>query len=202
MQLNEYLNSSARTVRGFPEGHHLDSHAMDQLHAAMGMATEVGELVEIVYTASRNPEEALRPDQHVHIAEEIGDYLWYAALILRSFEGSFDDVRRTHPEPLEHKTDSTVPRIGLVLRLAESTAVVIDVMKKHIMYGKPLNAHTIWVEMTSQLVVMETLAALSGYDIEGIAAMNDAKLRARYPDKFTQEAALNRDLQAEAEAMG
>lgn len=59
--------------------------AANMLHGIVGKATEIGELCEALTKALRgNPLDA------VNIVEEVGDGLWYDALILRAVDSNFD----------------------------------------------------------------------------------------------------------------
>jgi NTP pyrophosphatase (non-canonical NTP hydrolase) len=60
---------------------------VDLLHAGMGMTTEAGEFMDalkkhLIYG---------KPLDIVNLKEEIGDYLWYAAVALRAIGGSFEE---------------------------------------------------------------------------------------------------------------
>lgn len=111
MTLHEYQTAALRTAPRDVTPYH------DLLHGAMGVATEAGELLDVV----KKNWAYHKPIDHVNIREEIGDVLWYLALLARA----------------------------------------------------------------------------TGSDLDQIAATNVAKLRARYPEKFTNEQALHRDLGAE-----
>lgn len=83
--------------------------------------------------------------------------------------------------------------LGIVTEAAE----IADAIKKAIFYGKPLDLINIQEEIGDCFWYLAVLARETGAPFEDIMAQNIAKLRARYPDKFTEEAALNRDLDAE-----
>ncbi len=61
---------------------------IDPIHAIAGLQTETGELAEVFY----NHIFANRPLDTVNMAEEIGDLLWYIAVICDFFNYSFEDI--------------------------------------------------------------------------------------------------------------
>ena len=73
----------------------------------------------------------------------------------------------------------------------------MDALKKHAMYGKPLDFVNLKEEVGDLLWYVALACTSLGVPIEEIMATNIAKLRARYPEKFTEKAALTRDLAAE-----
>lgn len=78
---------------------------------------------------------------------------------------------------------------------------MMDQLKKHLIYGKPLDTVNL-MEEGGDLHWYEGLLYRAIDKSFGEAmAHNIAKLRARYGDKFTEEAALNRDLDAERKAL-
>lgn len=56
-------------------------------------------------------------------------------------------------------------------------------------------------EIGDLLWYMSRIADTCGFTLEEAMATNVAKLKARYGDKWTQEAALNRDLKLEREVL-
>ena len=74
---------------------------------------------------------------------------------------------------------------------------LMDVYKKFIMYGKPIDIHNIGEENGDILWYIALICNFHGLSLEQIMEVNIAKLRMRYPNKFTEHDALNRDLEAE-----
>ena len=87
--------------------------------------------------------------------------------------------------------------LGMMSELGE----LADAIKKHLIYGASLDE----VNLIEELGDGDWYRSLFGdalrVSFEEAWAKNIAKLRARYPDKFTEEKALNRDLEAEREAL-
>ena len=97
---------------------------------------------------------------------------------------------------------SLLPRLthaldGLVTEVGE----LVDVKKKHEQYSKPID----WVNLGEELgdvmwyvaVLASVIEENTGVTLEGWLDKNIAKLKARYPDKFTEHNAINRDLEKE-----
>lgn len=60
----------------------------DLIHGIIGAAGETGELVDALTSSLLKQE----PIDTVNIVEEVGDVLWYLALILRSVDSSFEEA--------------------------------------------------------------------------------------------------------------
>jgi NTP pyrophosphatase (non-canonical NTP hydrolase) len=76
-----------------------------------------------------------------------------------------------------------------------------DLLKKHIFYGKPLDTVNAVEECGDLLWYVALACDALGVTIGEVMERNIAKLRTRYPDKFTSDAAINRDLEAERRAL-
>lgn len=74
---------------------------------------------------------------------------------------------------------------------------IMDAIKKTVFYGKPLDMVNVKEEFGDLLYYVALGLHSVGSDFEEVMTANIAKLRARYPDKFTSEAALFRDLEKE-----
>lgn len=74
---------------------------------------------------------------------------------------------------------------------------LMDVYKKFIMYGKPVDVPNVKEEIGDILWYIALICHFHGISLEDAMITNIAKLRARYPEKFTEDKALNRDLNIE-----
>jgi NTP pyrophosphatase (non-canonical NTP hydrolase) len=74
---------------------------------------------------------------------------------------------------------------------------LLDAMKKHEFYGKPID----WINVKEELGDIFWYLAIgcraANISLEEVAETNIAKLKRRYPDRFTSAAAINRDISAE-----
>jgi len=81
--------------------------------------------------------------------------------------------------------------------LATEAAEFLDALKKHIFYGKELDR----VNLKEEIGDLQWYCAIALDELdstfEEVQDTNIAKLKARYPDKFTEERAEVRDLPAE-----
>lgn len=83
--------------------------------------------------------------------------------------------------------------IGLCTEAAEA----LDMLKKHIYYGKPLDIPNFREEIGDGQWYAAIGAEACGTNLDAIQATNIRKLKARYPGKFTEQDAENRDLATE-----
>ncbi len=87
--------------------------------------------------------------------------------------------------------------LHMVTGMVTESAEIADAYKKHFAYGKELDLVNVKEELGDLLWYIVGLCTMHNWDPKDIMANNIAKLRARYPEKFNQEQALNRDLNAE-----
>lgn len=83
--------------------------------------------------------------------------------------------------------------IGVVTEVGE----LLDAYKKYIFYGKPLDKVNIAEEIGDMEWYLALLLNVHNLRQQNVQGANIAKLKTRYPDKFTEAAALNRDLTQE-----
>jgi NTP pyrophosphatase (non-canonical NTP hydrolase) len=74
---------------------------------------------------------------------------------------------------------------------------LMDAYKKARFYGKRVDWVNVREEIGDVLWYLALICRAADTTLEDVANTNIAKLRARYPDKFTTEQALNRDLATE-----
>lgn len=133
------------------------------LHAAIGIMTET---VEMEVAPNRE-----------NFLEELGDTMWYVALACHTLHVT-----------LVEAMDTAAPAAGLLLTV--QAAEILDLMKKALFYGKTPEA-TDLVGRLGRLILDLQAECIDG-NFELILAQNIAKLQKRYPDKFTEERAINR----------
>jgi NTP pyrophosphatase (non-canonical NTP hydrolase) len=86
---------------------------------------------------------------------------------------------------------------GLLTEMGE----LADGFKRAIFYGKSLDTTNIKEEVGDVLWYLAILMDTLGIDFEQCMEANIAKLRNRYPEKYSHESALNRDLTAERQIL-
>lgn len=96
MKADDYLKDSARTNRRKDDGKDLSAMQIECLHGAMGASTEANELLDMM---KKNIFYGKDIDV-VNIVEEVGDILWYCALLLRECGYTFEEVMEINIEKL------------------------------------------------------------------------------------------------------
>lgn len=91
--------------------------------------------------------------------------------------------------------------LHMVLGMQTEVAEIADAYKKTIAYLKPLDLVNVKEELGDVMWYIANLCNIHGWDLRDILATNIAKLEARYPEKFTEEHAINRNLEKEREIL-
>ena len=104
---------------------------------------------------------------------------------------------RTESVPNIEMTEDLTRLLHSALGLQTESAEFSDQLKKHIFYGKPLDKVNLKEELGDQLWYIAIALKVLGSDFETEMARVINKLQVRYPDKFTNELAESRDLEAE-----
>ena len=104
------------------------------------------------------------------------------------------------PELIERLTGNA-RAVHAFFGLLTETGELADGFKRAIFYGKPLDTTNINEEVGDVLWYLAILIDVLGIDFESCMIANIKKLRKRYPNKYSHESALNRDLEAEREAI-
>lgn len=116
----------------------------------------------------------------MHIAQ-------YAVLAARTLN-SFNDRKKD----LAH----------MAMGVSGEAGEILDLIKKHFAYDKELDYNHLVEEMGDLLFYINGMILIAGTSWEEVMAKNIAKLEARYPEaKFDADKAINRDKDAEKEAM-
>lgn len=104
-----------------------------------------------------------------------------------------NEIKRTMPNLGTNELDGLHMAIGIATEAGE----VLDVYKKNLAYGKDLDVVNIKEELGDLMWYAVNLCTLLGADMRELLDTNVAKLRLRYPEGFTEDSAINRDLEAE-----
>lgn len=149
----------------------LGSNAIDGSHMIIGMLTEVEEM-----------KEGVTNNDKVNIREEHGDCNWYIANTCNIYGLSFKTL---HDKSLKQDY------------IKFSLGPLGDLHKRELAYGKEMDLSLLEAELVKFVKFLTLIAA--SYDFEYVESLgiNINKLYKRYPDKFSNEAALNRDLDEE-----
>ena len=87
--------------------------------------------------------------------------------------------------------------VGMQTELGE----LADPFKKQIFYGKELDKTNVAEEIADGLWYLVNLARIENIDLVKALQNNIAKLKVRFPDKFTEQNAIERNLEAEREQL-
>lgn len=172
--MKEYIEQALRTES-------LDKFKVDSprlLHAVIGINTEFGELL-------------LSTDE-TNVVEEVGDILWYIAILADELEASFDEIELLGQKEIDEK-NLDVDDLEVVF---ERVIETLDIMKRALFYGVPIDELKL---IHAVGVVFVALRGIANLDQAMVA--NISKLSRRYPEKFTTEQAVNRDIVAENEVL-
>lgn len=126
-------------------------------------------------------------------AETVGTYIEQALRTESGLEPLRDSMGVSHTvgNRLLHAA------MGLTTEAGE----FLDALKKHLFYGKPLDLVNLREELGDIMWYLAIACDALGTTFEAEQARNIAKLKARYPDKFTSEAAIERDLEGERKVL-
>lgn len=91
--------------------------------------------------------------------------------------------------------------LHMALGLSGEAGEFADVFKKEFAYGKPPDIVNAMEEAGDMMWYIMGFCTINDIDFNKILEMNIAKLSARYPEKFTSEKALNRDLAKERDIL-
>jgi len=115
----------------------------------------------------------------------------FKTYILRTENRDFESIR----DRLSLKR--TIRLLHGSVGVSTEAGELLDAVKKYIFYGKPIDRVNIKEEIGDALYYIALLMDELDLKLEDILEVNISKLRTRYPDKFSEEKAENRDLQAE-----
>jgi hypothetical protein len=183
MKWNEYIGNAKRT-ESIPTDGWRGSVPVELWrlnHAVLGLTTEVNEFKNAASGKHLTLEE--------NRAEEIGDLAWYTAI-------AWDVLLPVDYNPTKPAVDPADP-----LAFVENAMTrIADCVKRAIYYGKELN-YPVCRDAIVEVQHGISLLAGSSETFSQILDRNIAKLRARYPQKWDSDLAVNRDLAAEAAAL-
>jgi NTP pyrophosphatase (non-canonical NTP hydrolase) len=88
-------------------------------------------------------------------------------------------------------------QLHMAIGISTEANELLDAYKKWFAYNKPLDLINIGEEIGDTFWYLSNLCRMLNFDIEKILETNIKKLETRYPDKFTEEKAINRNLENE-----
>lgn len=155
------------------------------LHAVLGVITETMELIQNT--------------DHINEIEEVGDIYWYLAIGADELKTSFEDLKLLSQYQVQQLRDMDEEDAGITVAL--TVHELADVLKRASFYGVSLDEVRLARAFGNILMILAAIEEAGEFTAAEAQERNIAKLRKRYPDRFTTEAAVNRDLAAEHEAL-
>ena len=111
------------------------------------------------------------------------------------------DVKRTENRDFESiKTrinDRSLRLLHASLGVSTESNEFLDMLKKHIYYGKTIDYVNLQEEIGDILFYCAVALDELNISFESVMSNNIEKLKKRYPEKFTSENALNRNIENE-----
>lgn len=110
------------------------------------------------------------------------------------------DCEKTESPVTEAMCERAVKALRLwhgVTGVQTESGELSDQIKRHVFYGKPLDETNLKEELGDLLWYIALVANVLNMSLAEVMERNLAKLRVRYPEKFTADRALNRDVEAE-----
>ena len=105
------------------------------------------------------------------------------------------EAARTCPEL--PKTYEHMDSLHMVMGLDTEVGELVDVFKKNLAYGKPIDWVNVKEEVVDIMWYLVNFCRIHNIDIEEQMDRNINKLRQRYPDRFDSHLAVNRNLDLE-----
>lgn len=107
------------------------------------------------------------------------------------------EAKRTLPELSTQTDDINHMLLGMLTEIGE----LADIFKKNQAYGKEIDWINASEEVADIMWYLVNFCSITGINLESALNRNIEKLKTRYPDKFSSEKALNRDLQKERDIL-
>lgn len=186
---NNYQSLALRTEKPLP------TPVARLNHAKLGLITEIGEIATQVkririYEKTLDSLDKDGKSLRDHIAEEIGDVLWYMAIASDALGlNIFRDVfAQTIPDEGAEVGSPADLEVALT-SLAISGARIAYVAQMQSDGRAPEEGVDIATELARSAQILTDLAHIIELDLEHIAACNIDKLRERFPDAYSNAAA-------------
>lgn len=186
MKINEYTQNALKTeLKDYNIS--LSPLQFRKLHAAMGISTEIAELIQ--------------SKDGINTAEEIGDVFYYVAIFADALNVDFKSLFASEEglKAFEKKIDYDRTQ-GLAYCIIAG-GELLDLAKKEIFYKTKIEDKDILEKLTIVVIFLQLFTDTQKLKLEDVLLANIEKLKERYGEKFSTEKANNRDLEAEYEAL-
>lgn len=193
MKLTEYVPLAVRTEKPL--------ETLDRLiHGCLGLITEIGEVTTEIKRMGIYGK-PLDTERKAHIVEEIGDVMWYAAIIFDTLGISIEKLRTTPKMIPPDNYDGMFLATAIMLG-DHCGRVCRAVQEVHMLLGKTNPGQVINTITSLEIIMsgMTVMAKACDSSLEQAMADNITKLQIRYPEKYTNELAEARADKAGADA--
>jgi len=191
---NKYI---PRGVEVQPFESSLPEAMLDIIHMRLGIVSEIEEFIS-----------ACRKGDKVGMGEELVDMLWYMGndlnILLKTgyinseIYNTFAKIQfGISPMATDGGFKLNEGEPGWFSSLVFNTSILCDLLKKDLAYSRTPDVITYVKAMNYLFGSINNLALSNGINLEEFMEKVIIKLRNRYPEKFTEEAAINRDTDAE-----
>lgn len=180
MKLQEYKPLALRTLA------ELGNQLHNSIHMTLGVGSEF--LKELL--------SALEKDDEVNIQEELGDMSWFA--VCYSHIWGFE-IDKTLLGKIIEGNDSE----DILILAFKAIGHLQELDKNQLAYKRTVPGNDIERIKSLHLILafIEVLCKKHEYNSGGVRKKNIAKLLKRFPEKFSEAMANNRDLEAELKAL-
>jgi NTP pyrophosphatase (non-canonical NTP hydrolase) len=118
-------------------------------------------------------------------------------------------VLRTDPTPEDYakvlerlKKPGMLRLLPAIMGIGTEAGELMELLKKHLFYGKELDLINAKEELGDEMWYVGLATDVINTAMDEVMEMNISKLKKRYPEKFTEHAALNRDKEKELSHIG
>lgn len=150
-------------------------HSLDLSHMTLGLTSEIGELLD-----------AIDNKDSVNVGEEIGDMFWYLFNLSNMVEIDIDT---------DYKMD--LDKLYFMNFLIKVNSEIANEVKRYLAYNKQYQKDKIKTLCNQLFFVLKYIANEYEHDHLTIMFKNINKLKVRYPEKFDEIKAIDRNLENE-----
>lgn len=104
---------------------------------------------------------------------------------------------KTNAELGSHVLNVLHMLLGMMTEIGE----LVDTYKKNLAYAKPIDMVNVEEEIGDIMWYIANFCTIEGLDLAKILDQNIAKLQTRYPDSFTEDSAIRRNLELERKVL-
>lgn len=183
MNLTDYQRAAIRTAKWFP------SLIGNLEHVALGLLTEPGEFATIIKRVAVY-DKPMTDEMRAHALEELGDTYWYVALgceiIATTIEACRKDIDDSGLSPLTEIKGATMALGGI----CGAYSALVAAMKASGETAEFMREMPEFFGIAS--IALDKCITMLGANPDDVRADNIAKLRLRFPEKYTDQAAEER----------